>query len=160
MKLAKVVFTLFASLRPIYAAPTHQNGHLRSNKDDQDEIEDKIETQLNDMIHGRRLDDLVKIPSNIEDIHQSHPDVYQRIIDYSPVFDFDTDSCLPAAAFTRTSSSSNQYVQNQGEPVGPTRGITENCRLFSFMNYSNTYHRWNRFVGRDAWEFHIFALYL
>mmetsp|Transcript_24055 Transcript_24055/g.35801 ORF Transcript_24055/g.35801 Transcript_24055/m.35801 type:complete len:456 (+) Transcript_24055:389-1756(+) len=168
MKVSQVIFAVFASSRLSYAA--NQSDYIRSK--DHGEYDEKGHEES---VHGkdilnwrqnttkqqidreRRLSDIHALPENIEGIRDSHPDVYQRIIDYSPVFDFDGDSCLPAAVFT--CDNSNNCVQNQGLPVGNSYGMTEGCRNSNFMNFSNTYHRWNRYKGRDTWEFHMFALY-
>ena len=171
------LFVLFASFGLSYA--TSQSGYLRSKdhgdsndifneenehgKDFIDKFKENAKLEIEDMdessnfILERMLGDIHALPENIEGIHDSYPDVYQRIIDYSPVFDFDGDSCLPAAAFT--CDNSNVCVQNQGLPVSNSYGMTQGYHNANFMNLSNTYHRWNRYEGRDTWEFHMFALY-
>lgn len=50
-----------------------------------------------------------------------------------PVFDFDTDGCLPSAGISRTG------VQNGG--LSPTGSITGGCRSSTFLKTSNTLHR-------------------
>lgn len=54
----------------------------------------------------------------------------------APVFDFDTDSCLPAVAI------SDNVANTRAAGIKPSKGsITSGCRDPSFMNSSNTYHR-------------------
>lgn len=69
-----------------------------------------------------------------------------------PVFDFDTDGCLPSAGISRTG------VQNGG--LSPSGSITGGCRSSTFLSTSNTLHRYacvtsssNTYCG------HFFALY-
>lgn len=69
-----------------------------------------------------------------------------------PVFDFDSDGCLPAAGISRT-----------GEPNGglnPSGSITGGCRLNDFLTTSNTYHR-NSCVNDSGNTYcaFVFALY-
>jgi hypothetical protein len=81
------------------------------------------------------------------------PAVVERIARYHPVFDFDTDSCLPSAAISRSGE------QNGG--LDATGSITGKCRKTdTFLDLSNTYHRWVRAEkGGNMYELHIFALY-
>lgn len=51
----------------------------------------------------------------------------------SPVFDFDTDGCLPSAGISRAGA------QNGG--LNPSGSITGECRSGSFLDTSNTLHR-------------------
>lgn len=69
-----------------------------------------------------------------------------------PVFDFDSDSCLPSAGMSR-----------RGEKNGglkPSGGITSGCRSQDFLSSSNTLHR---YVCRQStgatWCGHVYALY-
>lgn len=70
----------------------------------------------------------------------------------SPVFDFDTDGCLPSAGISRTGQ------KNGG--LKPTGSLGGSCRSSDFLNSSNTFHRYaclnasgNRYCG------HMYALY-
>lgn len=69
-----------------------------------------------------------------------------------PVFDFDTDGCLPAAAVSRTG------LQNPGVSIGGS--ITSGCRNDAFLTYSNTYHRKSCATSSGV-EYcaHMFGLY-
>lgn len=69
-----------------------------------------------------------------------------------PVFDFDTDGCLPSAGISR------QGVQNGG--LGASGSITGGCRSSAFLNTSNTLHR-HACVrsGGDTYCGHFYALY-
>lgn len=51
-----------------------------------------------------------------------------------PVFDFDSDSCLPSAGISRNGQ------QNGG--LATSGGITSGCRSSDFLNTSNTLHRY------------------
>jgi len=79
-------------------------------------------------------------------------EVKARIQDYAPVWDFDGDGCLPAAAISKTGQ------QNGGLKISGSQ--TGGCRSSNFMARSNTYHRWNTYqVGGTIYEFHIYELY-
>ena len=52
----------------------------------------------------------------------------------APVFDFDSDGCLPSAGFSRGG------VQNGG--LKPTGSLTGGCRWGNFLESSNTLHRY------------------
>jgi hypothetical protein len=69
-----------------------------------------------------------------------------------PVFDFDTDGCLPSAGISRLGQ------QNGG--LKPTGSITGGCRSSSFLETSNTLHR-HACVrsGGDVYCGHFYALY-
>ena len=69
-----------------------------------------------------------------------------------PVFDFDTDGCLPSAGISR------QGQQNGG--LNPSGSITGGCRSSSFLDTSNTLHRHACIVsGGDVYCGHFYALY-
>lgn len=69
-----------------------------------------------------------------------------------PVFDFDTDGCLPSAGISRMGA------QNGG--LSPTGGITSGCRWSTFLDVSNTLHRYACVVsGGNTYCGHFFALY-
>ena len=69
-----------------------------------------------------------------------------------PVFDFDTDGCLPSAGISRAG------VQNGG--LNPSGSITGGCRQTAFLDTSNTLHR-HACVhsGSDVYCGHFYALY-
>ena len=69
-----------------------------------------------------------------------------------PVFDFDTDGCLPSAGISRLGQ------QNGG--LSPTGSITGGCRSSTFLNTSNTLHRQACIrSGSDIYCGHFYALY-
>lgn len=70
----------------------------------------------------------------------------------APVFDFDTDGCLPAGGISRSGQ------QNGG--LKPTGSITGECRSSNFMDLANTYHR-HACALQDGVSYcgHLFALY-
>jgi hypothetical protein len=70
----------------------------------------------------------------------------------APVFDFDTDGCLPSAGISPNGD------QNGG--LNPTGSITGGCRYSNFMESSNTVHRY-ACTTRDGVTYcgHFFALY-
>ncbi|GAA5168730.1 NPP1 family protein [Viridibacterium curvum] len=69
-----------------------------------------------------------------------------------PVFDFDTDGCLPSAGISRTG------VQNGG--LNPSGSITGGCRAGIFLQLSNTLHRHACVTsGTDVYCGHFYALY-
>lgn len=69
-----------------------------------------------------------------------------------PVFDFDTDGCLPSAGISR------EGKQNGG--LKPTGTITGGCRASAFLESSNTLHRYACIVsGGDTYCGHFYALY-
>jgi hypothetical protein len=70
----------------------------------------------------------------------------------APVFDFDSDGCLPSAGISRTG------VQNGG--LNPSGSITGGCRRTDFLDYSNTLHRHACITsGSDVYCGHFYALY-
>lgn len=70
----------------------------------------------------------------------------------APVFDFDTDGCLPAAGISRNGD------QNGGQK--PTGSITGACRSSNFMELSNTVHRYACTESNGAtYCGHFYALY-
>ncbi len=69
-----------------------------------------------------------------------------------PVFDFDTDGCLPSAGLSRTGA------KNGG--LSPTGSIAGGCRSSTFLDTSNTLHRYACVVSDgDTYCGHFFALY-
>lgn len=71
---------------------------------------------------------------------------------YSPVFDFDDDGCLPAAAISRSGE------QNSGLSTSGT--ITGGCRTNNFLDESNTYHRYVIQVENGVeYSAHAYELY-
>lgn len=70
----------------------------------------------------------------------------------APVFDFDTDGCLPSAGISRSGE------KNGG--LKPTGSITGGCRSSNFLDLSNTYHRYACInQGGDQYCAHFYALY-
>ena len=67
---------------------------------------------------------------------------------FHPVFDFDSDSCLPSAAISR------EGKQNGG--LKPSGSITGKCRKHDFVEFSNTYHR---SIKMGHFEAHMYELY-
>ena len=108
---------------------------------------------INDVTKSRALDiDDPLDATDWETVDTCYPTAIEKIEKYAPVFDFDTDSCLPAAAI------SSNGEQNKGLEIGGS--ITGGCRSSDFLNRSNTYHKWNRFSrGSDVYEAHMFELY-
>ncbi|CAG8999419.1 MAG: hypothetical protein CENE_01393 [Candidatus Celerinatantimonas neptuna] len=89
--------------------------------------------------------------NNFKRLNQALPKEV-KISSITPVFDFDTDGCLPSAAISRTG------VQNGG--LKPSGGLTAGCRRSDFLNYSNTYHRYACIKsGGNQYCGHFFALY-
>ncbi len=70
----------------------------------------------------------------------------------APVFDFDTDGCLPSAGISRRGE------QNGG--LKPTGNITGGCRSSDFLESSNTFHRY-ACVRQSGVNYcgHLFTLY-
>jgi hypothetical protein len=69
-----------------------------------------------------------------------------------PVFDFDTDGCLPSAGISR------EGKQNGG--LNPSGSITGGCRAANFLDYSNSLHRYACIKsGNDTYCGHFYALY-
>ncbi|MDW6001291.1 NPP1 family protein [Vibrio mangrovi] len=70
----------------------------------------------------------------------------------APVFDFDTDGCLPSAGISRSGQ------QNGG--LKPSGGLTSGCRNSGFLNLSNSYHRYAcKTSGSNRYCSHFYALY-
>lgn len=70
----------------------------------------------------------------------------------APVFDFDSDGCLPSAGISRTGA------QNGG--LNSTGSITGGCRSSNFLELSNTYHRYACITeSSDQYCAHFYALY-
>jgi hypothetical protein len=89
-------------------------------------------------------DDFVKLDQALP----SSADAYS----IAPVFDFDTDSCLPSAGISRSGA------QNGG--LKPSGKITGDCRKHDFLNFSNTYHRYACIISQgDQYCGHFYALY-
>ncbi|MCE4537247.1 NPP1 family protein [Pelomonas sp. P7] len=69
-----------------------------------------------------------------------------------PVFDFDTDGCLPSAGISRSGA------QNGG--LNPSGSIIGGCRRTNFLDYSNTVHRHACMrSGGASYCVHFYALY-
>ncbi|WP_027708767.1 NPP1 family protein [Zooshikella ganghwensis] len=69
-----------------------------------------------------------------------------------PVFDFDTDGCLPAAGISRDGRK-NPGLKNSG-------GLAEGCNDNNFLNTSNTLHRYAcTSSSKDQFCGHFYALY-
>ena len=70
----------------------------------------------------------------------------------APVFDFDSDSCLPSAGVSRSGA------QNGG--LKPSGGLTSGCRSENFLELSNSYHRY-ACIESDGDQYcgHFYALY-
>lgn len=102
---------------------------------------------------SRRMADYAGLDDTLAALKEEDSTAGYLVETYHPVFDFDTDSCLPAAAISRTAA------QNGGE--GTTDGgITGKCRSDNFMQLSNTYHRWDRTVVNGmTFEVHMYELY-
>lgn len=85
-----------------------------------------------------RLDEA--LPSNID------------ITSIAPVFDFDSDGCLPAAGISRNGD------QNGG--LSATGSVTGGCRFSNFLDLSNTVHRHAcASSGGNTYCGHFYALY-
>lgn len=70
----------------------------------------------------------------------------------APVFDFDTDSCLPSAGISR-SSEKNPGLKTSGS-------ITGQCRSANFLDTSNTLHRQAcTLANGSVYCGHFYALY-
>lgn len=69
-----------------------------------------------------------------------------------PLFDFDTDGCLPSAGISR-SGQQNGGLKTSGS-------ITGGCRRTDFLDYSNTLHRHACVTsGSNVYCGHFYALY-
>ena len=69
-----------------------------------------------------------------------------------PVFDFDSDGCLPSAGISRDG------LQNGG--LAPSGSITGGCRASNFLQTANTLHRHACVSsGSDVYCGHFYALY-
>ena len=69
-----------------------------------------------------------------------------------PLFDFDTDGCLPSAGISR-SGQQNGGLKTSG-------GITAGCRRADFLDYANTLHRHACVTsGGNVYCGHFYALY-
>ncbi|WP_165856123.1 NPP1 family protein [Marinobacter sp. JSM 1782161] len=70
----------------------------------------------------------------------------------APVFDFDTDGCLPSAGISRSGA------QNGG--LNPSGSLTGGCRDNNFLDTSNTLHRYACITsGGSEYCGHFFSLY-
>jgi len=70
----------------------------------------------------------------------------------TPLFDFDSDGCLPSAGISRDGR------QNGG--LKPSGGMTAGCRWTNFLEQSNTLHRYACLSQNgDHYCGHFFALY-
>lgn len=75
-----------------------------------------------------------------------------NIANNHPVFDFDTDGCLPSAGISRSGA------QNGG--LKASGSITGGCRRTDFMDYANTLHRHACVSsGGKVYCGHFYALY-
>lgn len=90
--------------------------------------------------------------SDFASLNQAVPAAVDAV-SIAPVFDFDTDGCLPSAGISRNGD------QNGG--LKPSGSLTGGCRSSSFLATSNTVHRHacvtsssSRYCG------HFYALYL
>lgn len=78
--------------------------------------------------------------------------LWQGYAAYFPVFDFDTDGCLPSAAISR------EGAQNGG--LATSGSITGGCRNANFLTYSNTYYRTaSASLNGVLYSAHLFELY-
>ncbi len=74
------------------------------------------------------------------------------VVSIAPVFDFDTDGCLPSAGISRNGD------QNGG--LKPSGNITGGCRSSSFLATSNTVHRYACVMSNGStYCGHFYALY-
>jgi hypothetical protein len=74
------------------------------------------------------------------------------VADLAPVFDFDSDGCLPSAGISRNGE------QNGGQK--PTGSIGGACRSANFLDTSNTLHRFAcTMQGGSTYCGHFYALY-
>lgn len=88
---------------------------------------------------------------NFAALNQSLPTTADITATY-PLFDFDTDGCLPSAGISRTGA------QNGG--LNPSGSITGGCRSSVFLSTSNTLHRHACIKsGVDTYCGHFYALY-
>jgi hypothetical protein len=70
----------------------------------------------------------------------------------APVFDFDSDGCLPAAGISR-SGEMNGGLKTSGR-------VTGSCRSTNFMEQSNTVHRYAcHITNNDTFCGHFYSLY-
>lgn len=89
--------------------------------------------------------------SNFDALNQALP-ATPDVAAIAPVFDFDTDGCLPSAGISRNGE------QNGG--LKPSGNITGGCRSSTFLNTSNTVHRFAcTSSGGSTYCGHFFALY-
>jgi hypothetical protein len=73
-------------------------------------------------------------------------------VSIAPVFDFDSDSCLPSAGISRNGD------RNGGH--NPSGGLTGSCRSSNFLELSNTVHRYAcNAVDGVRYCGHFYALY-
>lgn len=88
---------------------------------------------------------------NFSALDQALPTTANITANY-PVFDFDSDGCLPSAGISRSGA------QNGG--LNPSGGITAGCRSSTFLATSNTLHRHACITsGADTYCGHFYALY-
>lgn len=88
---------------------------------------------------------------NFTALAQAYP-VSVDISSLYPVFDFDTDGCLPSAGISPTGA------QNGG--LSPSGSITGGCRSNTFLVTSNTLHRYACMTsGSNTYCGHFFSLY-
>lgn len=95
------------------------------------------------VIHVAQAGDFAKLDEAI-------PGVF--VADLAPVFDFDTDGCLPSAGISRRGE------QNGGQKA--TGSIGGACRSSNFLDTSNTIHRFAcKTQGGSTYCGHFYALY-
>ncbi|MFM2482429.1 NPP1 family protein [Celerinatantimonas sp. YJH-8] len=88
---------------------------------------------------------------NFQRLDEALPD-QMNITAFAPVFDFDSDSCLPSAGISRSG------VQNGG--LNPSGSLTGGCRNAQFLQSANSYHRY-ACLEQNGHQYcgHFFALY-
>lgn len=80
------------------------------------------------------------------------PPPCQLVERYHPIFDYDGDGCLPAAAISRWGEA-NPGLRTSGS-------ITGSCRESNWYDLSNTYHRFARALsGGSEYQAHVFEMY-
>lgn len=109
--------------------------------------------------NSRVLSDYKAIPDVLRRIEYAEAHVAQQIKDYHPVFDFDGDSCLPAAAIAQSGIQNNGLSLQAKEDFLKFK-VLDRCRSPNFMEQSNTYHRYGmRIIDDVTFEIHMYELY-
>ncbi|MCF6777046.1 NPP1 family protein [Thiotrichales bacterium 19X7-9] len=81
-------------------------------------------------------------------------DMYDQIQSIAPVFDFDTDGCLPSAGISKEGKQNSGIYPSVGDSLG------KDCRMNNFLDTSNTLHRYVCISNHsDQYCAHFFALY-